>query len=359
MLNHIVNSILYNSKKYNETAREISASCGNRKLVVASCTKPFQYVNLMNIPLPEPSYKVLCVCHSFIESEAFIESIRKHDQKTWNRILDFKRREDVCLFLLALKKIDFLFTEVDFGLWLAFPMREVRERGCEISCYEEGSSMYCNGEDFVLSVYHPKIIGIPLLRALYKTVRRLTLRLLGSGTWFGRSKWTSHIYTYYPHAPALSDCTDKCLPFPYSLMEQMVRLSYLFPLERVYPGIAALHGMNVLIIALGWNGVIKLNDDDLQKYDRIIVKHHPHLAGSAEDSGSDRVLHMYGVIPTEFLASHLLRNDNRVTLRSQMSASLLYLMGTSVNCEFYNAPPEIFRSIIAYLNAKRRSDAGD
>ena len=355
MLNHLVNKFLYDCSKYNGLAEEIRTDCGDRRIVVARCTKPFQYVNLMNIPLPESSYRILCVGHSFAGSEAFVETLREHDMGTWDRILDFKRSEDIFLFFLALKKIDFLFTEIDYGLRLAFPMREVKERGCEIGCYEEGASMYCNGEEFVLSLCHPAVYRRPLLRAAYRTARRLTLRLLGSGTWYGRSKWTSYIYSYYPHAPSLDDCAGKCRPFTYSLMEQIGRLSHLFPLEREYPEIAALRGLNVLIVAIGWNGEVKLKDDDLQKYDRIIVKQHPHIVGSAKNSGSDRVLYMYGYIPTEFLASRLLRNGNRTTLRSEMSASLLYLMGTPVDCEFYDAPPATFKDMIAYMEREKKN----
>ena len=355
MLNHLVNSILYKSAKYSELAGEIAVCSGGRKILAASCTKPFQYVNLMNIPLPEPSYKILCICHSFAQSETFIETIRRHDSGTWDRIIDFEKSADIFLFFLALKKIDFLFTEIDYGLRLSFPLREIKERGCEISCYEEGSSMYCDGEQHVLAINHPSVYRNPVLRSIYSTSRWLILHLLGSGTWYGRSKWTSHIYAYYPHAPSLSDCPDKCRPFTCSLMEQMERLSYLFPLEQKYPEIASLHDSNILIIALGWNGDVKLNDDDLQKYDRIIVKQHPHVVCSAENSPSGRLLHMYGVIPTEFLALHLLRKGNRLTLRSQFSSSMLYLLGTPVCCEYYDAPPKEFKDIIAYLEREKRN----
>ena len=348
--------IIRNKKKviepYWNDIRQINEIVTKKNITICLATKPVQYINLKAIEYNRESYKVLCLTTVFYNPDGFVRAIKEYDKNIWDKICIFKQVRDVYYFLGRIKHIDDLYVDSDCGASISSLFRALFKKGTNISLYEEGISMYFNGEKKHFSSWHPKLRKIPWVIDMLFNIRKIILNSLGSGTWYGLSKWTNSVYCYFPNHPFLVPKQKKIYKFTKSPIQNFADNAYLFEIDANLPWINTLHHKSILMILTSWDEKVISKKNDVEIYDIIIVKHHPHINKSESKSVfPDNYYDIYGPICCECLASKLLELNNKVTIRTESSSGLMYLKDSNVNIDLLsNDDNEDIKNIVKYAD---------
>lgn len=283
---------------------------------VIVCTKPLQWFNALNIDFPGQEDRILILINSFKEAELFYERVRLHDD-TWSEVIFGQTREDSYSLVREVAKkytVERLYVDCDYGSiggeYAKLPVRN-------LYVIEEGLGPYVD-------------------KVKKGTLKRLVFRLKGWGTFLGGSRRTQGIYLYNPHyyrhvhkgykKQILSFRTDffSALAARKELMEKVSGLE----LPEAIQG-----GKKVAFYLTAYNinpDVITFLTENIDQYDNIIIKIHPHLANNfrienhTDKIPAEKLTVMSNSVLAEIIISRL-AEGNELTVVHESSTTCLYV----------------------------------
>ena len=280
-----------------------------------------------------PEYcNVLVISDHFIDAGKFTSFLQKSDS-SWDVITLLPHENNALASILLLPEIAELWTPADYGVKFNFFLKELHQRKCKIKMIEEGIGNYVrSGLSFATA--HPFLARHRILsKCTFELVRQIAHILSGCGDGFNKSKWTDELHLYYPQYPAIP-CRSRSIlkQLPLNPTENFQRLDQFFDFSA-FSWVENIKNKSVLIMPTNWSGEAKFGQEDFEKYDILIVKYHPHLKDRLSRN-EGKIAYMAGNLPTEILIFRLLNQKCKVTLRSQFTSSLVYLLDAPVELEF-------------------------
>jgi len=350
MILKVLNRLTWHRNYDREAVKEIRQIQNGRSLCVCLVTKPLQYMNFKAIDHKDKNCNVLFVVNSFNEAEKFTQHLRKKDL-FWDCIFLFDTEFEALATVNQLKELKTYWIPWDGGVENNFLLKRLHKKGCKIKLIEEGCGNYCVS-NLSFKYFKPFLAAYPIISKLtFELVRGIARYVSGCGNRMNCSKWLDEIHLYYPDYPQIS-CRDKRIlrKLPLNPYENFVRLSVFFDLADC-EWLSEIKNKKILFINTSWDGIANFTDDDLKKYDEVVVKYHPHLKDKC--SRRDELCsYIAGNIPAEILIFKLLNQGCDVTLRSDFSSSMIYLLGTPVKLEYSNGIPDFMFDFWNFVEKK-------
>ena len=348
MITKFFNWFFFRKKQDRDLTQKIESVRAGKKLSVALLSKPLQYMNLKAASHDGSLCRVLIICNAFANAERFVRFLQQSDH-SWDAIYIVQSEMTAQASILKLRDVVELCISSDYGVAYNFFLQELHKRSCRIKLIEEGIGNYVDGSELHFKIFHPWLYKHRLFSKLtFEAVRNFFHWLSGSGPRLNLSKWVDEIHLYYPDYPAIR-CRSREVIRKLELTpaENFSQLDRFFDFTE-HKDAVELCNKKVLIYASNWDCCPEFSDDDLKKYDCIIVKYHPHIKDK-ENKKEGQLIHMSGSLPTEILIFKLLKQGCSITLRSKFTSSLVYLIGVSVKLEFEDEIPDFMQPLIRFV----------
>lgn len=284
---------------------------------VVVCTKPLQWFNALNIEFPEQHERVLVVVNSFKDAVLFYERVKMYDD-TWSEVVLAASREDSYTQVKKLAEkytIQGLYTDCDYGSiggeYAKLPIRE-------LYVIEEGHGPYVD-------------------RVKKGTLKRLVFKLMGWGTFLGGNSRTRAIYLYnthyyrHVHKHYQKEVRRFKTDFFSALAARRDLLEKVFGLE-LPAGLEGGKKVAFYLTTYSINAdVIKYLSENIDQFDNIIIKIHPHLANNnfniadhTDKIPAEKVTVIANSILAEVIISRLVEG-NELTILHENSTTCLYV----------------------------------
>lgn len=283
---------------------------------VIVCTKPLQWFNALNIDFPGQEDRILIVVNAFKDAVLFYDRVKAHDNN-WAEVIFGQTREDSYALvreLAAKYTIARLYVDCDYGS--------------------------IGGEYAKLPVKHLYVIeeGLgPYVDKVEKgTLKRLVFKLKGWGTFLGGNRHTRGIYLYNPpyyrhvHKGYQKEILHFRSDFFRALGDRRELLEKVMGLE-LPAGMGGGKKVAFYLTAYSINpDVIKYLSENIDQFDNIIIKIHPHLANNfrmedhTDKIPAEKLTVMSNSVLAEIIISRL-AEGNELTVVHESSTTCLYV----------------------------------
>ncbi|WPQ60306.1 hypothetical protein SIO70_18335 [Chitinophaga sancti] len=287
-----------------------------KAVYVIVCTKPLQWFNALNIDFPGQEDRILIVVNSFKDAVIFYNRVKEYDA-TWSDVIFGQTREDSYALVKQLASqytIERLYVDCDYGsIGGAYAKLPVSN----LYVIEEGLGPYVD-------------------KVKKGTPKRLIFKLKGWGAFLGGNSHTKGIYlynhSYYRHVhkgykkEILSFRTDffSALAARRELLEKVAGL-------ELPAGVQGGKKVAFYLTAYSINpDVIKFLTENIDQFDNIIIKIHPHLANNfriedhTDKIPAEKLTVMSNSVLAEIIISRL-AEGNELTVVHESSTTCLYV----------------------------------
>ena len=278
-----------------------------KKIDLFVCTKPLQYLNVLNIPLSDNgNMKILAIVQSFYKSAEFSENVCRVDSH-WDKVIPFDTVYRVFWFILW-HRVRNLYISSDNGtaIGVLYHLKHFN-----LYMVEEGAATY-------LDIYMKK-----------SKIRTVLDKCLGVSACWGHSVFLKGVYVYYPKLYKIKkNVSYDVLPFVCSFMETIRSKSDFFLKISSSDDLSFLQvkDSKILVYVTDW----EINEDvksrmveEMGNYDKVYIKPHPHIK-------SDTITNPEGIelirtnLMMEFVFCKWLDNNNKITVYHEGSSAIFY-----------------------------------
>ena len=274
------------------------------------CSKPLQYFNARNVPKSfHPGYKkILVVITYFYNAEKFVEMILKSD-KTWDKVVQVSSVAYFYKYLIFHHFDSLIYgydTSTVLGLIHMF-------KKYDFYVLEEGTGTYLPDDSGKKK----------------NIIQTFVDSASGVSTDWGHTKFVKGAFVYYPNLYKLLRtpifepyCFSK--PFADKVREDIDFFMALS--DTLSTRLLSIKDSRILLYITDWSfnlNILEKMNQHSQNFDYAIVKPHPHINNFSPLEG-----YKFDVIKTnlmvEFILSHWLNNNNKITIYHEGSTSIFY-----------------------------------
>lgn len=280
------------------------------KTDIYACSKPLQYFNARNIPESfHPGYKrILIIITYFYNADKFVEMVRAND-KSWDEVVKVSSVASFYKYLLLHH-----FNSLIYGYDTSTVLGIIHMlRKYDFYVLEEG-----------IGTYLPSDSG-----KKKNFIQTLVDNASGISTEWGHTKFVKGAFVYYPNLykslriPKFEPL-DFAKPFVDKVREDE---KFFMTLCGLLNGeLLSIKNGRILLYITEWNfnkDILEKMTQERMKFDYVIVKPHPHITDFSLLDGYN-----FSIIKTnlmvEFLLSHWLGGNNKITVYHEGSTSIFY-----------------------------------
>lgn len=286
------------------------------KTYIYICSKPLQYFNLRNIDSESTGVKkILVVLGSFLESEQFVNRIKKYDT-TWNDIVYFESHFQLYSYLFF-HPANTWYVEIDASFVFGFFSK--------LSCFRR---MYMFEEGF--GSYRRDRFDTS------KGIKKWINKCTGVGRHVGFSSYLTGQYLYLPtlFKRQFPDYSKPLMafakPFKKRLREE---LSLFMKLSDGYDDFLSIENKKIGFYLTNHHinpWVMETLTQTKDSFDLLFVKPHPHIRDLRDLSQYDISI-IRSNIMIEFLLILLLDNNNELTVFHENSTAVIWFQNEIIN----------------------------
>ncbi len=291
-------------------------------------TKPFQWLNVENIPKYSDNNILILVAY-FPQANEIANNI-KVNFPGWKKIIVVKNRTQAYLACLKLD-IDNIYVDSDYGLrCYLYSMLK-----CNLYVYDEGIGTYTN--------------NLHVQLGLNNSFKKIAFKLIGAGFFLGGNWKTSGIYVYNPNFYSSvfknylkgKEILSFQFQFGYFIRNNMDRISKVFNFND-FDDIVGKKVLLYITYHTVSSDLLDYISSNEKMYDVVIIKPHPHLV---KFGGIDIFDNVNCIVNTNPIIAEIfilkLTLHNHLTVLHQSSTSTLNL-GNISNLTFIDFKNPIY-----------------